>query len=56
VAKRFIDDLKAAVKYVHKHPEFKGSMAPIYGLVSSLPVKDIAEDFFDNYLDMLYKP
>lgn len=56
VAKRFIDDLKAAVKYVNKHPEFKGSMAPIYGMVASLPVKDLAEDFFDSYLDMLYKP
>ena len=56
VIERFIADLKAAVKYVKKNPDFKGDMAPIYGLVASLPVNDIAEDFFDNYLDLLYKP
>ncbi|MBU2514865.1 aminotransferase class V-fold PLP-dependent enzyme [bacterium] len=56
VAERFIEDLKAAVKYVKKNPDFKGNMAPIYGLVASMPVNDIAEDFFDSYLDMLYKP
>ncbi len=56
VAERFIKDLKDAVAYVKKNPEFKGSMAPIYGLVSSMPVNDVAEDFFDSYLDMLYKP
>jgi glutamate/tyrosine decarboxylase-like PLP-dependent enzyme len=56
VAERFVNDLKAAVKYVKKNPDFKGNMAPIYGLVSSLPTQDIAEDFFDGYLDMLYTP
>ncbi len=56
VPEQFIKDLKAAVSYVKKNPGFKGSMAPIYGMVTSLPDKDIAEDFFDSYLDMLYTP
>jgi glutamate/tyrosine decarboxylase-like PLP-dependent enzyme len=56
VAQRFVKDLKGAVKYMKNNPEFKGSMAPIYGMVTSLPSKDIAEDFFDSYLDMLYTP
>lgn len=56
VAEKFLEDLKAAVSYVKENPDFKGDMAPVYGLMSSLPVSDIAEDFFDEYLDMLYRP
>jgi len=55
VAERFIKDLKAGVEYVKKTPGEKGSMAPVYGLAASFPVRSAVSDIMDAYLDTLYK-
>jgi hypothetical protein len=55
VAERFIDDLKAGVDTVRKHPDANSSMAPIYGMAANLPVRSVVGDLLERYIDLLYK-
>jgi len=55
VARRFIDDLKAAVEYVRTHPDEKGGMAPIYGLAATLPLRGMVSEMLKRYMDLLYE-
>jgi sphinganine-1-phosphate aldolase len=55
VARRFIDDLKAAVEYVRAHACEKGGMAPIYGLAATLPLRGMVSEMLRRYLDLLYE-
>jgi hypothetical protein len=55
VAERFIDDLKAGVEMVRKHPDADGHMAPIYGMAAKLPVRSLVGDLLERYIDLLYK-
>jgi len=55
VAKRFLDDLKAAVEHVKAHPEEKGGMAPVYGMAATLPLRGVVSDLLKRYMDLLYR-
>ncbi len=55
VKERFISDLKEAVTYVKNHPEEKGSMAPIYGMAATMPMRGLINDMLKKYLDMIFK-
>ncbi len=56
VAERFLEDLRAAVEEVRRHPGDKGRMAPIYGLAGTLPVRSAVGELMRDYLDVLYEP
>jgi sphinganine-1-phosphate aldolase len=56
VAERFLQDLEAAVAYVKANPAEKGSMAPIYGMASTMPMRGLVSDMLKKYLDLMYKP
>ncbi len=55
VAQRFIADLRASVEQVKTHPEEKGSLAPVYGLAASLPLRGVVRDLLMSYIDLLYE-
>lgn len=55
VAERFIEDLKEAVTYVKGHPEEKGTMAPVYGMAATLPLRGLVSDILKRYLDLIFK-
>lgn len=55
VAERFIADLKEAVAYVKAHPEEKGTMAPVYGMAATLPLRGLVSDMLKRYLDLIFK-
>jgi sphinganine-1-phosphate aldolase len=55
VKERFIADLKSAVAHVKSHPEEKGSMAPVYGMASSMPMRGLVSDMLKKYLDLIFK-
>jgi sphinganine-1-phosphate aldolase len=55
VAERFISDLKEAVEYVKAHPEEKGTMAPVYGMAATLPLRGMVSDLLKKYLDVIFK-
>lgn len=55
VKERFITDLKDAVAWVKSHPADSGSMAPIYGLAASIPVRSVVGDLLKSYMDAYYK-
>ena len=55
VAARFLQDLKAAVAFVKDHPEEKGSMAPVYGMASTMPMRGVVSDMLKRYLDLIFK-
>ena len=55
VAEKFIEDLQAGVTFVRENPDEEGSMAPIYGMGSSLPLRGVVSDMLKKYLDLLYK-
>jgi len=56
VAERFIQDLKSAVGYVKEHPEEKGTMAPVYGMAATMPMRGVVSDILKRYLDLIFKP
>ena len=56
VAERFIQDLKSAVAYVKEHPEEKGTMAPVYGMAATMPMRGVVSDMLKRYLDLIFKP
>ncbi len=55
VAQRFIVDLREAVEHVKMHPEEKGTMAPVYGMAATLPLRGMVSDLLKKYLDVIYK-
>ena len=56
VAERFLRDLEAAVAHVKANPAEKGTMAPIYGMASTMPLRGVVSDMLKKYLDLMYKP
>ena len=54
-AERFIQDLKAAVAYVRANPEEKGSIAPVYGMAATMPMRGVVSDMLKRYLDLIFK-
>jgi glutamate/tyrosine decarboxylase-like PLP-dependent enzyme len=55
VAERFIEDLREAVAYVKQHPEEKGTMAPVYGMAATMPMRGLVSDMLKRYLDLIFK-
>ncbi len=55
VAERFLQDLRAAVAHVKAHPEEKGTMAPIYGMAATIPLRGMVGEMLKRYLDLIYK-
>jgi glutamate/tyrosine decarboxylase-like PLP-dependent enzyme len=55
VAERFIADLREAVEHVKAHPEEKGSMAPVYGMAATVPLRGMVSDLLKRYLDLMFK-
>jgi sphinganine-1-phosphate aldolase len=55
VKERLIEDLKSAVEHVKLHPEEKGSMAPIYGMAATMPMRGLVSDMLKKYLDLIFK-
>ena len=56
VAERFLADLREAVEHVKAHPEEKGTMAPVYGMASTIPLRGLVSDMLKKYLDLIFKP
>ena len=55
VAERFTADLREAVEHVKAHPEEKGTMAPVYGMAASMPLRGMVSDLLKKYLDLIFK-
>ena len=55
VAERFLADLREAVEHVKAHPEEKGSMAPVYGMAATVPLRGMVSDLLKKYLDLIFK-
>ncbi len=55
VAERFLSDLRESVSYVKKHPQEKGTLAPVYGLAATLPMRGMVDDLLKRYIDVLYR-
>ena len=55
VAERFLEDLRESVAYVEAHPEEKGSMAPVYGMAATMPMRGLVGDMLKKYLDLIFK-
>ncbi|MBI3161876.1 MAG: aminotransferase class V-fold PLP-dependent enzyme [Chloroflexi bacterium] len=55
VAERFITDLRDAVEHVKGHPEEKGTMAPVYGMAATLPMRGMVSDLLKKYLDLMFR-
>jgi sphinganine-1-phosphate aldolase len=56
IAERFLTDLQEAVDFVKTHPQEKGTMAPVYGMAATLPLRGLVSDMLKKYLDLIYKP
>ena len=55
VAEKFITDLKDAVDNVNTSPAEEGSMAPVYGMAATLPLRSVVSDLLKGYLDLYYR-
>ena len=55
VAERFLEDLRESIAYVKSHPEEKGSMAPVYGMAATMPMRGLVGDMLKKYLDLIFK-
>jgi hypothetical protein len=55
VAERFVADLKEAVAHVKTHPDEKGTMAPVYGMAATIPMRGMVSDLLKKYLDVIFK-
>jgi sphinganine-1-phosphate aldolase len=55
VADRFLQDLQEAVEHVKANPQEKGSMAPVYGMAATIPLRGVVSDMLKRYLDLIYK-
>jgi len=55
VAERFLADLREAVEHVKANPSEKGSMAPVYGMAATMPMRGLVSDMLKKYLDLIFK-
>ncbi len=55
VAERFLEDLRESVAYVKAHPQENGSMAPVYGMAATMPMRGLVGDMLKKYLDLIFK-
>lgn len=55
VAEQFISDLQESVIYVREHPQEKGTMAPVYGMAATMPLRGVVSDMLKRYLDLIFK-
>jgi glutamate/tyrosine decarboxylase-like PLP-dependent enzyme len=55
VAQRFMDDLRAAVKYTRLHPNEGGGMAPVYGMAATMPMHGLVNELLKRVVDLLYR-
>jgi len=55
VVERFIRDLKEAVAFVKANPDEKGSMAPVYGVAATMPMRGVVSDMLKRYIDLIFK-
>ena len=55
IAERFISDLREAAAYIKDHPEEKGTMAPVYGMAATMPMRGLVSDMLKKYLDLMFK-
>ncbi len=55
VADRFLSDLREAVEHVKQNPAEKGSMAPVYGMAATIPMRGMVSDLLKKYLDLIFK-
>ncbi|MGE5643680.1 MAG: pyridoxal phosphate-dependent decarboxylase family protein [Byssovorax cruenta] len=55
VAEQFLHDLQESVAYVKQHPEEKGTMAPVYGMAATLPLRGVVSEMLKRYLDLMFK-
>jgi hypothetical protein len=55
IAERFLADLREAVSVVTATPSEGGSIAPVYGLAGTIPVRGVVSDVLERYMDLLYK-
>jgi glutamate/tyrosine decarboxylase-like PLP-dependent enzyme len=55
VAEMFVEDLREVVAHVKAHPEERGTMAPVYGMAATLPLRTVVSDMLKRYIDLLYK-
>jgi len=56
VAERFLADLRASVDEVLSQPARKEGLAPVYGLVATIPFRGMVHDLLKRYIDLLYRP
>jgi hypothetical protein len=43
------------VAFVKAHPEEKGSMAPVYGMAATMPMRGVVSDMLKHYIDLIFK-
>jgi len=55
VAERFLQRLQAAAMHVKASPAEKGTMAPVYGMAATMPLRGVVSDMLKRYLDLIYK-
>ncbi len=55
VAARFVADLRDSVAYVKANPTKMGTMAPVYGLAATIPMRGMVDDLLKRYIDILYR-
>ncbi len=55
VGVRFLADLEASIRDVKAAPNARGSLAPVYGLAASLPLRGVVNDLLARYVDVLYR-
>jgi glutamate/tyrosine decarboxylase-like PLP-dependent enzyme len=55
IAERFLSDLREAVAHVKAHPAEKGTMAPVYGMAATMPMRGLVSDMLKKYMDLMFK-
>jgi glutamate/tyrosine decarboxylase-like PLP-dependent enzyme len=55
VKERFIADLKSAAAFIKSHPAEAGTMAPVYGIAATMPMRGLVSDMLKKYLDLIFK-
>ncbi|MFQ5575404.1 MAG: pyridoxal phosphate-dependent decarboxylase family protein [Anaerolineae bacterium] len=55
VAEQFLADLKQAVADVKRTPDAAGTMAPVYGMAATIPLRGLVNEMLKRYIDLLYR-
>jgi glutamate/tyrosine decarboxylase-like PLP-dependent enzyme len=55
VKERFMEDLKAAVKYVKENPQASEGIGPVYGMASTPDLRGMVTDVLNWYLDKQFE-